>query len=154
MKKLFIGLLFCLTVVSCQDDFDEWGYVNFYIEPDTTEYQNLNDGTRQWEYFEGGNRGVIIVRNSHYEFMAYERSCVVKGCKGRLEMDKNTNVIIYCPDCKSQWISVDGSPLVSSGSKTNHTRLQTKANKAVRMLYAYCAYYDGWRLYVRNCANN
>lgn len=138
IKKTFIIVATALVTNSCQDDFDEWGYVNFYIEPDTTEYFNLNDGSRGWEYMEGGNRGVIVVRNSHNEFMAYERSCVLNDCKGRLEVDKATNVLIFCPVCNSQWLSVDGSPLQGS--------------KATRMLYAYCTYYDGWRLYVRNCS--
>ena len=136
MKKYLCILVLVVTALSCNDDFDEWGYVNFYIEPDTTEYYNLNDGSRGWEYMEGGNRGVIIFRNSHYEFMAYERSCVTKGCKGRLEVEAD-NILIYCPQCHGEWLGVDGSPLEGSVS--------------VRMLYAYCSYYDGFRLYVRNC---
>ncbi len=139
-RKIKLLLLLFIMFCACQDDFDEWGYVNMYIEPDNVEYYNLNDGTRGWEYFEGGNRGIIIVRNSHYEFMAYERSCVSKGCKGRLEVDKTNNLIIFCPKCNSQWLSYDGSPLQTSST--------------TRMLYAYCTYYDGWRLYVRNCSGS
>ena len=139
MKKYWCILGLIVGFTACKDDFDEWGYVNFYIEPDTTEYYNLNEGTRCWEYFEGGNRGVIIFRNSHYEFMAYERSCVVKNCKGRLEVEEDNNVIIRCQKCGNEWLGFDGSPLSSSS--------------ATRMLYSYCAYYDGWRLYVRNCNN-
>ncbi|MGP1515301.1 MAG: hypothetical protein ACTTJH_05020 [Bacteroidales bacterium] len=140
MKKYVFLLPLLLFAVSCQDDFDEWGYVNFFIEPDTTEYHHLNDGARGWEYLEGGNKGIIVFRNSHYHFMAYERSCVVKRCNGRLEVDTDNNVLIVCPRCKSQWLGVDGSPLANT--------------KASRMLYSYCSYYDGWRLYVRNCVGN
>lgn len=143
MKYLFsilVCVILSLVSLSCADDFDEWGYVNFYIEPDTTEYYNLNLGNRGWEYFEGGNRGIIIVRNSYYDFKAYERSCVLKGCKGRLEMDtvEYANVVIVCPECKSKFLAVDGSPLDGS--------------KATRMLYSYTTYYDGAYLYVKNNA--
>ncbi|MBQ7984299.1 MAG: hypothetical protein IJ250_01525 [Bacteroidales bacterium] len=137
VSKYAALLLMLLGFTGCNDDFDEWGYVNFYIEPDSTEYYNLNISNRKWEYMHGGNRGIIIVRNSYYEFMAYERSCVLKNCKGVLEADTTNNVLIFCPQCQSQWLAVDGSPLDGS--------------KAKRMLYAYCTYYDGWKLYVNNC---
>lgn len=142
MHKFFLKILLAISLFvatnSCSNDFDEWGYVNFYIEPDTTEYFYLNEGNRGWEYFEGGNRGIIVFRNSHYDFMAYERSCVTKGCKGGLEVDTSNNVIITCPQCKGKWLGFDGSPIENSSS--------------TRMLFSYCAYYDGWRLYVRNCS--
>jgi nitrite reductase/ring-hydroxylating ferredoxin subunit len=135
--KAAIIFFFCFVVAGCNNDFTDYGYVNFYIEPDSTEYYNLNLGTRQWEYFEGGYRGIIIVRNSYEEFKVYERSCTAKDCHGRLEVNENNNVIIFCPNCNSQFLCYDGSPL--SGSK------------AKRFLYAYCSFFDGTYLWVNNC---
>ncbi|MCQ2327290.1 MAG: hypothetical protein MJZ71_06965 [Bacteroidales bacterium] len=143
MKKLSLGILFtlfsCLLLNSCNDEFDEWGYVNFYIDPNGTEYYNLNIGSRCWEYFYGGNRGVIVFRTSYYDFAAYERTCTVKDCHGRVEVDEETNLTITCPDCGAQYLCVDGSPLAVPG------------NKAKRALFSYCAYFDGLNLYVYNC---
>jgi nitrite reductase/ring-hydroxylating ferredoxin subunit len=136
MKRLLtIALIFAF--VGCSDDFTDYGYVNFYVEPDSTLEFNLNLGARGWEYFEGGYRGVVVFRNSAEEFRAYERSCTLEGCHGRLKVDETTNVIVHCPNCSSDFLSYDGSPL--SGSK------------AKRMLYGYCTFYDGERLWVNNC---
>jgi nitrite reductase/ring-hydroxylating ferredoxin subunit len=100
-------------------------------------YSNLNLGARGWEYFEGGYRGVVVFRNSAEEFRAYERSCTLEDCHGRLEVDEASNVTIHGPKCGSNFLGYDGSPL--SGSK------------AKRMLYSYCTFYDGERLWVNNC---
>lgn len=128
-----------LGLSSCDDSFDEWGYVNFYIDPNSTEYYNLNIGNKGWEYFYGGNRGVIIFRLSYYEFMAFERSCVVKDCKGTVEVDTTTNLTMFCPKCGAQYLCVDGSPIAIEG------------NRAKRALFSYCNHYDGIALYVYNC---
>ncbi|MDR1848401.1 MAG: hypothetical protein LBR17_09860 [Bacteroidales bacterium] len=138
MKRYLNILLFSVFVmVSCNDDFTDYGYVNFYIEPDSTTYYNLNLGSRGWEYFEGGYRGVVVFRNSWSDFMAYERSCTAEDCHGKLEVDTTNNVIIKCPKCNSQFLGYDGSPLAGS--------------KAGRFLFAYCTFFDGERLWVSSC---
>jgi nitrite reductase/ring-hydroxylating ferredoxin subunit len=139
-QYFFINSLFFLIIslfYSCDNGFNEWGYVNFYIDPESTEYYNLNYGNRGWEYFEGGNRGVVIFRKNYSEFVAFERSCTAKDCNGRLYVDSSSNVLLVCPECGSKFIYYDGSPL--SGSK------------AKRSLYQYCTYFDNQYLYVNNC---
>lgn len=121
---------------SCEESFD-YGYVNFYIEPDSAEYFNLNLGNQQWEYFEGGYRGVVVFRKTWDEFITFERSCVAHQCDGRLEVDTSNNVLLHCPKCQSNYIYYDGSPLEGS--------------KASRLLYSYCSYFDGTYLWVNNC---
>ncbi|MBQ6754752.1 MAG: hypothetical protein IJR03_06070 [Bacteroidales bacterium] len=133
----FFGVLF--SFFSCNDEFDEWGYVNMYIDPESTEYFDLNTGRRGWVYLHGGNRGILVVRNAGYEnttdaFFAFERSCVAKGCKGTVEMDES-NVLIVCPDCKSTFLTYEGLPV---------------SGKAKRALYAYRTFYDGIYLYIKN----
>ena len=140
MKKhisIILGLIsISFLFTSCEDTYD-YGYVNFYIEPDSAEYFNLNLGNRQWEYFEGGYRGVVVFRNSWNEFITFERSCVAPDCHGRLNVDTTNNVLLHCSDCNSSYISYDGSPLEGS--------------KAKRLLYSYCSYFDGNYLWVNNC---
>ena len=85
MKRITL-LLFSLSLMlftSCEEEYPDYAYVNFYIDPDSAEYYNLNYGNRGWEYFEGGARGVVIFRNSWDEFIAFERTCVAKNCHGR-----------------------------------------------------------------------
>lgn len=140
MKKhiSIILSLICTSFLftSCEEPFD-YGYVNFYIEPDTAEYFNLNLGNRQWEYFEGGYRGVVVFRKNWDEFITFERSCVAQDCDGRLEVDTTNNVLLHCPNCDSKYIYYDGSPLEGSKSR--------------RMLYTYCSFFDGTYLWVNNC---
>lgn len=141
MKRI-IPILFFLSIISftsCEEDYPDYAYVNFYIDPDSAEYYNLNYGNRGWEYFEGGARGVVIFRNSWDEFIAFERTCVAKDCHGRLEVDTTNNVILHCPKCNSKYISYDGSPIQGSLAK--------------RSLFTYCSYFDGLYLWVSNCNN-
>ena len=139
MKRLGF-LLLCLVAVafsSCSDEYPDYAYVNFYIDPESSEYYNLNYGHRGWEYFEGGARGVVVFRKRRDEFIAFERTCVAKNCHGRLQVDETNNVLLYCPKCGSQYIYYDGSPLEGSAAK--------------RLLYTYCTYFDGLYLWVNNC---
>lgn len=139
MKRLGF-LLLCMVAVafsSCSDEYPDYAYVNFYIDPESSEYYNLNYGHRGWEYFEGGARGVVVFRKSWDEFIAFERTCVAKHCHGRLQVDETNNVLLYCPKCGSQYIYYDGSPLEGSAAK--------------RLLYTYCTYFDGLYLWVNNC---
>ena len=50
----FFGVIF--SFFSCNDEFDEWGYVNMYIDPESTEYFDLNTGRRGWVYLHGGKQ--------------------------------------------------------------------------------------------------
>ena len=139
MKRLGF-LLLCMVAVafsSCSDEYPDYAYVNFYIDPESSEYYNLNYGHRGWEYFEGGARGVVVFRKSWDEFIAFERTCAAKNCHGRLQVDETNNVLLYCPKCGSQYIYYDGSPLEGSAAK--------------RLLYTYCTYFDGLYLWVNNC---
>ncbi|MEE0909521.1 MAG: hypothetical protein UIQ51_01975, partial [Bacteroidales bacterium] len=74
MRKIFVFLIGVCTFLlsSCEDDYPDYAYVNFYIEPESAEYFNLNYGNRGWEYFEGGARGVVVFRKNWDEFIAFE----------------------------------------------------------------------------------
>jgi hypothetical protein len=138
-KHILLFFSIVLLFLSCKEDTYNYGYVNFSIDPESTQYYNLNYGNRGWEYFQGGYNGVVIFRVNYNEFVCFERSCTAKGCNGRLNVDSTNNVILVCDECGSKYIYVDGSPV--SGSRSN------------RSLYNYCTYYDGINLYVYNCTN-
>lgn len=139
MKKTFLLLLSLIAIsfVGCKEEPYDYGYVNFYIDPESTEYFNLNTGNRGWEYFEGGMRGVVVFRVLYGEYVCYERSCSNTDCHGRLEVDTTTNMLINCPKCHSNFIYTDGSP--------------TSGSEAKRSLYSYCTHFDGLYLWVYNC---
>jgi nitrite reductase/ring-hydroxylating ferredoxin subunit len=139
MKRRLI-ILFSILIISftaCKDDSFDYGYVNFYINPESTEYFNLNYGNRGWEYFEGGMRGVVVFRINYGEFVCYERSCTAKDCHGRLDVDEVSNSLLICQKCNSSFLFIDGSP--------------TNNSQAKRSLYSYCCYFDGTNLWVNNC---
>ena len=139
MKKGFFILFtfIAISFVSCKEEPFDYGYVNFSVDPESTEYFNLNSGSRGWEYFEGGMRGVVVFRLNYGEYVCYERTCTAKNCHERLEVDEITNVLLVCPNCHSSFIFYDGSP--------------TSGSQAKRNLYSYCTYFDGIDLLVYNC---
>jgi len=84
--------------------------VNFYINPNSTEYLELN-AVGGWVYLTGGYRGIIVYRKSFTEFMAYERACPYDWQEddGRVEVE-TSGLTALCPACKSKYILLDGSP--------------------------------------------
>ncbi|MDR0971900.1 MAG: hypothetical protein LBM25_05920 [Bacteroidales bacterium] len=137
-RKIVLAFLTLIFIFSSCDDFVyDYGYVNFAINPESTEYYNLNTGNRGWEYFEGGLRGVVVFRINYGEYIAFERSCTEDNCHGRLDVDETSNMLLVCNKCNSQFIYVDGSP--------------TSNSKAKRSLYQYCTHFDGTDLMVYNC---
>lgn len=126
-----------LLFSSCKEERFDYGYVNFVVQPDDVRYFNLNSGNRGWEYFVGGYRGVVVFRRNVFEFIAFERSCVLPHCGGLLTVDETNNVLLLCPKCNSKYLYVDGTPLEGSAAK--------------RTLYQYCTHFDGATLSVYNC---
>ena len=84
--------------------------VNFSINPNSTEYIQLNS-IPGWVYVTGGYHGIIIYRISVNDFMAFERACPYdwESSNARVEVD-NSGIMAICPECKSKFILLDGSP--------------------------------------------
>lgn len=105
------------------------------VDPNSPLYPGINnpDG---YEYLIGGYNGLVVIRTSWNEFVAYERSCPHDSA--RLEMaDGYGNLVLQCPQCGSQFSTFgDGAPL--EGSSTSC------------LLYKYATYYDGRILYISN----
>ena len=85
-------------------------YVNFSLDPNSTQYINLN-AVLGWETVYGGYNGILIFRSSINEFMAFERACpydpLVPGAQIRVEA---SSITCFCPICGSKYILTDGSP--------------------------------------------
>lgn len=129
-------LLLPLLLVSCGDEEDEslipYVYVNFTIYPNTLDY--IPDGG--YIYVTGGYKGIIIYRNTHDEFLAFERACphdpLVDGARVEVE---SSGIIAADPVCGSRFILTDGSPI---------------QGPATVSLKQYRTRYDGYSLIVSN----
>ncbi len=136
MKKILLSLLVLgsMMFAGCVKENDTpMGYVYFTINPNSTFCTNLNH-VGGYEYFTGGYKGVIIFRYSWTEFLAYERACPHCHEVG-VEVQEQSGVILECPQCGSQFIYTDGSPIKAP---------------AVSSLRQYSTYYDGSQLHVYN----
>lgn len=129
-------LMLPLLLVSCGDEEDEslipYVYVNFTIYPNTLDY--IPDGG--YIYVTGGYKGIIIYRNTHDEFLAFERACphdpLVDGARVEVE---SSGIIAADPVCGSRFILTDGSPI---------------QGPATVSLKQYRTRYDGYSLIVSN----
>jgi|WetSurMetagenome_2_1015567.scaffolds.fasta_scaffold42043_3 hypothetical protein len=109
--------------------------VSFVINPNSTEYLNLNY-IGGWEYVTGGYDGILITRTTLNDFVAFERACPYDFNKEGARIVVDTSMITcYCPVCMTKYIMVDGTPYEGPG------RYPLKQYQAV---------YDGSLLYVSN----
>lgn len=135
-RFFIILLLLPLLLVSCGDENEEslipYVYVNFTIYPNTLDY--IPDGG--YIYVTGGYKGIIIYRNTHDEFLAFERACpydtLVDGARVEVE---SSGIIATDPVCGSRFILTDGSPI---------------QGPATVSLKQYRTRYDGYSLIVSN----
>jgi nitrite reductase/ring-hydroxylating ferredoxin subunit len=110
-------------------------YVNFSLNPNSTQYINLNS-VNGWETVTGGYNGILIFRNSVTEFSVFERACpydpLTQGAQVRVD---DSGITCFCPICGSKFIMIDGTPY----DGPSHYPLKQ-----------YNAYYDGAILYITN----
>lgn len=112
------------------------GDARFHIEPDNAAYGNLNN-VGGYEYFEGGHRGVIVVRMGLYDFVAYERTCPEDNTTKVVVSEDWGSTVLECPVCGSRYNAYgNGEPLTGSATRC--------------CLYQYYCHYDGRTLYVSN----
>jgi hypothetical protein len=110
-------------------------YVNFSLNPNGTEYINLN-AVNGWETVVGGYNGILIFRKAVNEFVAFERACPNDPLKpgAQVRVDES-GITCFCPVCGSKYIMIDGTPYEGP----SHF-----------LLKQYAAVYDGSMLYVSN----
>lgn len=110
-------------------------YVNFTLDPNSTQYLNLNvvNGT---ETVYGGYKGILIYRKSLTEFMAFERACPNDPTENNAQVKvEKSGITCACPVCGSKFILTDGTPYEGP----SHYALKQ-----------YTAVYDGALLHVFN----
>lgn len=109
-------------------------YVNFVINPNTTEYIELN-APGGWVYLTGGYRGILVYRLSMTEFLAYERTCPwdPSATGSRIEVDES-GIICVCPVCHSTYSILDGIP---NGGPSTYLLKQYRTTYANELLYVY-----------------
>ena len=109
--------------------------VSFVINPNSTEYLNLNH-IGGWIYVTGGYNGILIYRVTLNDFVAFERACPYDFSKEGARIVVDTSMITcYCPVCVSKYISMMALPM---------------KDPARYILKQYQAVYDGSLLYVSN----
>ncbi len=120
---LFAVMVMCIfSLWSCKKDKQvdpiPYSYINIVINPNSTQYINLNV-VGGWEYLTAPSpsRGIIVYRLSQDEFKAYERTCpydpLADGAQIEVELS-GTTAVDSC--CMSRFILMDGSPF--SGPST------------------------------------
>jgi nitrite reductase/ring-hydroxylating ferredoxin subunit len=139
VRKLYFLLFVILISAGCKKEEPPPEipntYVNFTIDPNGTQYINLNV-VNGWETVTGGYKGILIFRKSTNEFVAFERACPhdpqVSGAQVRVE---TSGVTCVCPSCASKYILTDGTPFEGPSRYP---------------LKQYTTYYDGVLLHVTN----
>jgi len=144
MEKIFnkytviFTLVLTFSIVSCKKDEKEYVpnvYVNFQIDPNSTMYLALNQ-VGGWAYVTGGAKGIIIYREGHEQFRAYDRACPYDyDVEGSIVEVEPSGLTMIDSLCGSRFIITDGSVIVGP---------------ATQGLKAYRTSYDGRLLYVYN----
>ncbi|MEI6433930.1 MAG: hypothetical protein WCP32_03725 [Bacteroidota bacterium] len=139
-KNLLLFLIAMVIIaVSCKKEENQteipFVNVNFSINPNSTQYINLN-AVNGWETVSGGYNGILIFRKSINEFSAFERACpydpLVQGAQVRVD---DSGITCFCPVCNSKYIMVDGTPYEGPSRYP---------------LKQYTTIYDGSILYITN----
>ena len=139
---LFISFM-VMIVFSCKKEAQApeipYVYVNFNLNPNGTQYINLNSVNGSEKVY-GGYKGILIFRKAidgTDAFVAFERACpydpLITGA--RIDVDNSGTTTCHCPVCGSKFILTDGTPYEGP----SHFPLKQ-----------YTAVYDGAMLYISN----
>ncbi len=111
------------------------GNATFTIDPNSAMYSQLNH-VGGYMYFTGGHRGVIVIRTSYTDFLAYERTCPLDTTAAVAISDEWGSVALECPACHSLFlVDADGSP--ANGSATPCSLFQYSTTYNNGLLYVY-----------------
>lgn len=137
ISTLLVGLVLATSCDKYDDDEIPFAYVNFYINPNSSFYWQINS-PGGWIYLvaDTPSRGIIIYRGLQDDFKAYERTCPYdpyEAC-ARVEVEPS-GLTIADSCCGSRFIILDGS-VIQGPSK--------------RPLKQYRTSYDGNLLHVFN----
>lgn len=137
-STIFFFLYFFLISNSCNKDDDQWipnTYVNFQINPNSTEFLDLNL-IGGYAYVTGGVKGIVIYREDMETFKAYDRACPFDyDVEGSSVVMDSSGLILVDTLCGSSYIITDGSVI---------------RGPATRGLKQYRTHYNGDYLHIYN----
>ncbi|MCK9616949.1 MAG: hypothetical protein M0R21_03850 [Lentimicrobiaceae bacterium] len=135
-RILFLLVMF-LPVAGCDDDYSDvpYAYIDIYINPNSTEYNELNT-VNGWVYLKGTSpsRGIIVCRISQDEFMAYERTCPYDADKDNAIVEVESPLVAVDSLCGSRYILTDGSRF-DGPAKLPLKQYRTNYNGAILHIY-------------------
>ena len=135
---LFFMMVFILLTPQCKKDNNDqipYVYVNFYLNPNSTQYSELNN-VGGYIYVTGGVRGIILYRKTIDDFVALERNCPYQPLNACATVEvEQSGLLAIDSCCGSEFLIIDGS-LVTGPATTQLKLYQTS--------------YDGNNLHVYN----
>lgn len=137
MKKI-VFLLAIVLLGACENNRDckiSIGDATFQCEPNSAAYSGLNH-VGGYEYFTGGHRGVVVIRLSLTDFIAFERTCPCDN-NSRVEVsDTYGSMVLECPTCHSLFSVNDyGNSMTGSVTQCPLYRYETSYNGGTLYIY-------------------
>ncbi len=88
-SKIILFFVICL-IVNCKNPENKipYVYVDITLNLDNPEFFELNS-IGNYVYITGGVSGIVVYRDSRYEFFAYDRACPYDPECGRVEVEDN-----------------------------------------------------------------
>ena len=127
MKQAKFLIIFLLSIFSCGDsnNYIRNVYVDVEIDLSLPEFSNLNTVGNSL-FIEGGNKGIIIYRQSNYEYKIYDRNCSYEPNLECSYIDSVNSIIAFCGCCSSAFLldqngSAANSPAVLPLKQYNYS---------------------------------
>lgn len=137
MKRTLCLLAVALLFTACVNNNEckvSIGDATFQCDPNSAAYSGLNH-VGGYEYFTGGHRGVVVVRLSLTEFMAFERTCPCDNDSRVVVSSDYGAQVLECPTCHTLFSTNNyGNPMDGAATRCP--------------LYQYSTRYTGGILYV------
>ena len=118
MRTLAFIVLFSVSALllfhACEQNRGEIiPYVRVDINMDI--YAELGTlGHLQSKIIPGGYNGIILYRESDFEFMAYDRTCTLfPDHDAAVIPDDNIDGVFVCPECGSQYLVINGAQITN-----------------------------------------
>lgn len=124
MKRFLSIILFAVFLIispSCKKTDDQGipnVYVNFQIDPNSTEYLDLNL-IGGYVYLTGGVKGLIIYREDMETFKCYDRACPYDyDVTGSIILVDTSGLLLVDTLCGSTYLITDGSVVKGPSSRS------------------------------------
>lgn len=115
-SKVLFFFICLLSLAGCKDIHQVIPSVPVNISVDTnTELANLGVGSTMPCPREGGYMGILIYRESLYEYYAYETTCTYFPNDTSAVVAEKNGTIAVCPKCGSTFIITADGALVNKG---------------------------------------